>query len=154
MKKILFLAHILLSLVLGALVIFTSFLSPLSEVGPMSKEITEKVNIGYAYGNTWIRLYGIEDEGIVLSYSTDMAPSGFDVMESIHITKEGTISKSSSISSKSDPKFLVYHDRDGNFIPEKKGTKSDGIRNYYNFDSIEWNLTKTIDDNQAGMETP
>ena len=146
MKKVITISHCILTVALLIVIIFTSYFSPLSEVAPVRREITEKVDQDFTYKDSYIYLRGSEEKEKRVTLGFDSLNPEFNQGIMHFIFEDGKIKTYTSMHLPDD-ETIAYVDEDGDGLPEKKVTKKGEHMQTFELESTKWNLTK---DNQSG----
>jgi len=152
MKKIITITHVSLTFALVVVVILTSYLSPMSQVGPLKRKISERMHQGFVYNDTYIYIRGNTEDNdknrIVIGFDT----LGEELNQNAMFLLFENGDRESMLSNHfPDEKVIAYNDEDGDGMPEKKVIKSGKHLQVFELEMTNWKLTK---DNQSELSTP
>ena len=130
----------LVFMLLMGVIAFTSYLSPLSLVGPVKRETTEKIDLGFMFHDTWIHITGEEDKGIRLTISNwiNELDDGFEKFQTHTIRiREGRELETETYQSEGQ-RTVIYFDFEGDGIPDQRLTIDGESKIKEKLQSIEW----------------
>ena len=152
MKRILIIGHIVLTLALLIVVVFTSYFSPLSEAVPFTRSITPRVFMDFQFHNNYVRLHGARLEKDTLMLSFDTWHGDLSDGTTLYFSRDGKV----RITHRRHPNYRVlamYEDDDGDGLPEKKTEKEGPIFRKFERRSIDWHLISEKDLSQVSEPT-
>jgi hypothetical protein len=131
----------LVIIILLAVIAFTSYLSPISLVGPVKREANERIDLGFEFHDTWIYIKGKDTGGIRVTISNwiNEIDGQYEKFQSHTVRIEEGKELNIETYQSEGQKSTTYLDLDGDGIPNQRLTIDGESKAKEELQSIDWN---------------